>query len=172
MSSFLFNKSWCKKDGKRYISLCVVSFCAEKPSKPADAGCIQLFSIISYDYKLTWECYRSRSQRHSSFLSVVCFLLFGGVWHWFPHGAKLLRGWSGASSTLDACQSRPPIRCPVGIDVMCCWARLQPARTPPWPRWMMGFVGLFSQERGGWEECMMHERNKWHKMNRLFVFSH
>lgn len=82
-------------------------------------------------------------QQQIALLSLVCFLLFVGVARWFPHGAKLLCDWSGASSTLDACQSHPPIRRPVGSDVMCCWAWLQPASTHPRSWCIMGIVGLF-----------------------------
>ena len=122
-------------------------FCAEKQQ-----NITRRKSLVRYftHYNVTWEFRSSRSQRYSSPLSIVCFLLFVGVRRWFPHGAKLLCGWSGASSTLDACQNRPPIRRPVGSDVMCCWAWLQPAGTLPRCCWIMGLVGLFMLREAEW----------------------
>lgn len=87
---------------------------------------------------------RLSSSSSAAFLSIVCFLLFVGVPRWFPHGAVLLSDWSGPRLNPHACQSRAPITRHLACDVMCCWAWLQPAGTPPRSCWIMGLVGLLS----------------------------
>ena len=99
---------------------------------------------------ITWELSRGQIAAAAPplLISIVCFLLFVGVSHWLPHGAKLPAGWSGTSSAPETRQRCWPIRCPLDGDVTCCWAWLQLARTPPMPRWIMGLVGW--QRRATW----------------------